>query len=267
MSDFITNLPSVIFKRIYHFCDADSKVNLSECLRKSKMSKVLIDSGVHIFKERMTCFLCQTEVFGDDLAEQVETDFGETWNTKSLGFNLLFKKEILRNFAREQLTTHTERKNLSEDHVETGHMISYLLSKMSLCFNTTNFTELRDHIEEVHNNGRRLVPENGCSYLKPSRRSLAMFILEPSEFNWTCYQIIERHLIHYRNQSEAVVLKTLDVMEKYHSVGCAYKPINLIYEKNVEIMPDYRSARNLHLYFYMVENELESHSQYGSYSK
>jgi len=143
MSDYFARLPELVLRKIYGKLDNAGKLRLTEMCHEDNASHVLENAGVHNYKQRFFCFICQSSL--------LHTEFGlNEINRNSLGFNWLYKQVDSQERGPIRVVTHERRSNTLEDMEESDRILHYFESRLASVFSTKNMNELHQHLVRVH---------------------------------------------------------------------------------------------------------------------
>ena len=261
MSNFFEKLPDVAFRRLYHLCDADTKVDLSTYLKNDGLKSVLDRSGVLNFKERIFCPACQLTLAYDE--------FGNDHDRSGLGFHMLYREEAREMVGDDEVVHYKERKNVKEEHVVTDHMLSYFIGKLAMCYNTTDVNAMRLHLETEHKNIFPAKFFKGYYAERAEAVDTAVQIGTPlaAAFYFNRYAEISMLLHRKKEQINQVTEEFCDVFEKYQSAGARYTPIQLIYDEKYEVLQHFQALKNFHLFTHLMETTLKNEWHNRSYGK
>ena len=253
MSDFFSNLPDLVFKKIYKNCDNVSKWNLSTVLKEDGCDQIIKRTGVHNHKETVFCFLCQTQFFWSEFASG---DIDLFTNRGTLGFHWRYKKDEA--VARGHITTYNLRKNNPEDMEEADLILKYTELRLQDVFKTNNMTELRQHIEIEHLRHNYL-PEDFWDDQETETHMALQRAMDSNDFgqqNRTTMEAFFNFMEQIRiqqNLAPQVVTEMLRQLDACHQVGAEWGTKYLQYDGKMQIWTAYPAVQNFRLFCQIIE--------------
>jgi len=254
MSDFFSNLPDLVFTKIYKNCDKQSKWNLSQVLAQDGCDQIIRRTGVHKPKDDVWCFLCQMDVFWNQFGI---SDLDQT----TLGFHWQFKKMSEEQYPFSPLA-YEVRNNGAEDMKDADNILKYFEIRLGQVFQTNDIGKLRDHVVSKHSPNRYLPAEfwDDLEYdrhmaLQDAMVNMGMELAGVPESNpMQVFQKMMTDLERYKRDAPTIVSEMLNQLQAFHDVGHEWEPNYLQYDGGPsELYAAYKPVRNFLLFCELIE--------------
>jgi len=259
MSDFFSNLPELVMRKLYGNLENRDKLNLTIMMQGDGQRQVLQNAGVHKFKEEYSCFLCQLDL--------LHTEFGlKSTKRDTLGFHWLYKQKGDDTERNVRLVEYERRKNTLEDMLGADHILEYFEQQLASVFSTKNMNELRRHIRFVHQ-PHNFLPQRYWSQfnleidlamaemLNPNGVAIEVLGLggyDPRDV----YLALTAERARLQQDAFYITDDLLNQMQTCHSIGGGYKKIYLQYgnERTSQLWEHGRSIQAMLSFIQIAED-------------
>ena len=261
MSDYLTNLPWEMFRKIYKTCDTESKYNLTQCLETNGHENLIKRSGVHKFNERLPCFLCQLCIFYDEFCQ-------DDLDRSTTGFHFLFTEDrsYLDDNRNEQVICYRQRRNNHEDREGSDTILKYFEDKLGQVYTAETIDELRKHVQDEHADHGYLPSKfwESNALIRSDIIESVFFEhtnlpLVPGELEWPSFYRYTLKVEEQKIQQRAAFQCTNHMLEQLRiaqNIGASWEPIYLAYAGGEpELWPGYKHMQAFRYFLDVLDKQ------------
>ena len=243
MSDFISNLPVVILRKLYGNLGNFDKINFSKALKGEQQwqiydfpsgphfSPILNNAGCYNYKEELSCPICQMHVFYDEITSSA--------NESQLGFHLVHTRYGVSGPRPKYRLRGSRfgRESIERDEREAGHVLTSLYDALAAVFKSRSLHTLFLHIMTEHERSDGWLPKNYVHLRNRKIRRLQAMTNNGYEGGPSTLREWQDKLDGQKNAFRQIIGLTIGNFRYLHSFGGKFPTIRLMFDGREDILP------------------------------